>query len=282
MIRHLLLAAVLVATPFAAGAQGWTEGRHYVASPNPEAPREDGKISVDEFFWYGCPSCYAFEPHLLNWLETKPADVEFTRYAASLSPAWRLHARAFYTADSLDVIDRVHAALFHAIHEERNALGTPEAIAEVFADEAGVDAEAFQRAFDSFGVETRLRRGDQLARRHQLQGVPTVIVNGKWITGPTMAQGYERLAALIDHLVELERTAAPAGSAASDESAAQDEPAAQDATATAADATAQPAEALETADEPQAGSVTALWWVWLLALVAVAAVVVVAVRRRKD
>ena len=280
MIRHLLLAAVLVATPFAAVAQGWTEGRHYVASPNPEAPSEDGKITVEEFFWYGCPTCYNLEPHMLKWLETKPADVEFTRYAASLSPAWRLHARAFYTADSLDVIDPVHAALFHAIHEERNPLGTPEAIAEVFAEAGGVSAEAFQRAFDSFGVETRLRRGDQLARRHQLQGVPTIIVNGKWITGPSMAQGYERLAPLIDHLVELERAAAPA--AAADEPAAQDETATQEARATADDAPAQPAEALETTDEPPAGSATSLWWLWLLVLVAVAAVVIVGVRRKRD
>ena len=146
MIRQLVLAALLV-TPLAAGAQTWVEGRHYVESPNPEAPREDGKISVDEFFWYGCPSCYAFEPHLLKWLETKPADVEFTRYGASLSQSWRLHARAFYTADSLDVIDPVHAALFHALHEERNPLDTPEAIGEVFAEAADVDAETFQRAF---------------------------------------------------------------------------------------------------------------------------------------
>ena len=277
MIRQLVLAALLV-TPLAAGAQTWVEGRHYVESPNPEAPREDGKISVDEFFWYGCPSCYAFEPHLLKWLETKPADVEFTRYGASLSQSWRLHARAFYTADSLDVIDPVHAALFHALHEERNPLDTPEAIGEVFAEAADVDAETFQRAFDSFGVETRLRRGDQLARRHQLQGVPTVIVNGKWITGPTMAQGYAQLAALIDHLVALERAAAPAGGTTDAASVAEAAPTEM----AQADAVAQPTEALDTSDEPQAGTATALWWIWLLVLFAVAAIVWFGVRRKRD
>ena len=115
MIRQLVLAALLV-TPLAAGAQTWVEGRHYVESPNPEAPREDGKISVDEFFWYGCPSCYAFEPHLERWLASKPDDVEFVRIHASLSPSWRIPARAFYAAEALGVVDQVHRPLFDAIH----------------------------------------------------------------------------------------------------------------------------------------------------------------------
>ena len=107
MIRHLLIAVALLATPFATTAQEWVEGRHYQAVPNPEAPRADGKITVSEFFWYGCPSCFAFEPHLTEWLKNKPEDVEFNRYAASLAQGWRLHARAYYTAESLGVVDQV-------------------------------------------------------------------------------------------------------------------------------------------------------------------------------
>lgn len=275
MIRHLLLAVALLVTTLPATAQEWVEGRHYQPVPNPQDAREDGKIEVVEFFWYGCPSCYAFEPHLESWLETKPADVEFTRYAASFAQPWRVHARAYYTAESLDVVEQVHGALFTAIHEGRNPLNTPEAIGRVFADAANVDAETFQRAYDSFGVETRLRRGDQLARRYQLQGVPTIVVNGRWVTGPQAAQGYERLISLVNHLVELER-GAPAPAAGT----AADTPSTDDAT-TSPQPVAQPEAAVTADDEPEAGTAASMWWVWLLALVAIAAFVIIGVRRNK-
>ncbi len=281
MIRHLLLAAALLAVTLPAAAQEWVEGRHYLPVPNPQEAREDGKIEVVEFFWYGCPSCYTFEPHLNEWLETKAADVEFTRYAASLAQPWRVHARAYYTAESLDVVDRVHGALFHAIHEDRNPLNTPEAIGEIFSDAADIDAETFQRAYDSFGVETRLRRGDQLARRYQLQGVPTVVVNGRWVTGPQAAQGYERLVSLVNHLVELERGApAPASGAesATEHTAEAEQPTEQPTEQPAA----QPAEAMTADTADTADTAASMWWVWLLALVAIAAFVIIGVRRNKS
>lgn len=270
MIRHLLLSVALLATTLPATAQEWVEGRHYQQVANPQDAREDGKIEVAEFFWYGCPSCYAFEPHLNQWLTTKAADVEFTRYAASLAQPWRVHARAYYTAESLGIVDQVHGALFRAIHEDRNPLNTPEAIGQVFADATGVDAEAFQRAYDSFGVETRLRRGDQLARRYQLQGVPTVVVNGRWVTGPQAAQGYERLISIVNHLVELER-GAPAPTVSTADAAEQP----------AEPPSAQPEEAVAADESPDAGTAASMWWVWLLALVAIAAFVVIGVRRNK-
>ncbi|MEX0900771.1 MAG: thiol:disulfide interchange protein DsbA/DsbL [Gammaproteobacteria bacterium] len=270
MIRHVLLATALLAVTLPAAAQEWVEGRHYQQVPNPQDARDDGKIEVAEFFWYGCPSCYSFEPHLNEWVASKAADVEFTRYAASLAQPWRVHARAYYTAESLGIVEQVHGALFRAIHEDRNPLNTPEAIGRVFIDAAGVDAEAFQRAYDSFGVETRLRRGDQLARRYQLQGVPTIVVNGRWVTGPQAAQGYERLISLVDHLVELERGApAPQSNAESAAAPAVEQP------------TAQPVAAVDADDEPDAGTAASMWWVWLLALVAIAAFVIVGVRRNK-
>ncbi len=278
MIRYLLLATALFAVTLPAAAQEWVEGRHYQQVPNPQESREPGKIEVAEFFWYGCPSCYSFEPHLDEWLETKAADVEFTRYAASFAQPWRVHARAFYTAESLGVVEQVHGALFRAIHEDRNPLNTPEAIGRIFADAADVDAEAFQRAYDSFGVETRLRRGDQLARRYQLQGVPTIVVNGRWVTGPQAAQGYERLIAIVNYLIERERGApAPAASTTDDADTATPQPSDQPSDQPAV----QPDEAVDADEAADAGTATSMWWVWLLALVAIAAFVIIGVRRNK-
>lgn len=204
-LRQIAAAALLVVT-FGAQAQ-WTEGVHYEVLTNvPELPAGD-TIQVLEAFWYGCPSCYNLEPHIQRWLATKPDDVEFVRIAASMAPSWRVHARAFYTADALDVVDEVHVALFNAIHLQRNPLNTVDAIAAVFEEHAGVDHEAVTTAYRSFDVDTRMRRGDQETRRYRLGAVPTVIVAGKYRTDPGRAQGFGNVMRVVDHLVELERRA---------------------------------------------------------------------------
>lgn len=204
-----IAAAALLSVAFGAQAQ-WTEGVHYEVLTNvPERPAGD-TIQVLEAFWYGCPSCYNLEPHIQRWLATKPDDVEFVRVAASMAPSWRMHARAFYSADALDVVDEVHVALFNAIHLQRNPLNTVDAIAAVFAEHADVDRDAFIAAYGSFDVDTRMRRGDQEVRRYRLGAVPTVIVAGKYRTDPGRAQSFANVMRVVDHLVELERRARPA------------------------------------------------------------------------
>lgn len=205
-VARLTAAALLLAFAFPAGAQ-WTAGVHYEVLTNVPVPAAGDTVEVMEAFWYGCPSCFNLEPHIQRWHATKPADVTFVRVAASLAPAWRVHARAYYTAEALGVVDRVHIALFNAIHLQRNPLNTVDAIAAVFAEHAAVDRDAFTTAFGSFDVDARMRRGDQQARRYRLSAVPSVIVAGKYRTDPGRAQGFENVMPIVDHLVELERRA---------------------------------------------------------------------------
>lgn len=204
MAVRALVVSLLFALPAAAGAQ-WTEGQHFERLPAAQARADDGRIEVVEVFWYGCPSCYNLEIHVQRWLQSKPADTDFVRVAASLAPSWRVHARAYYTADALGVVDRVHQALFDALHLERNPLNTVESIASVFSEHAGIALDQFQPAFASFGVDARMRRGDQFTRRHLVSSVPTVIVNGRYRTDPGRARGYENVMQVVDHLIELER-----------------------------------------------------------------------------
>lgn len=198
----------LLLLPLAAAAQGaFVEGTHYQRVDPVQERSGDGPIEVIEVFWYGCPSCFNFEPHIQRWEKEIPDDVQFTRVAASMNPSWRVHARAFYAAEVLGVLDRVHDELFRAIHIERRQLNDGDALAKFFA-EHGVSEEEFRRTYSSFAVETRMRRGDQLVRRYRLGGVPAVVVAGKYRTDPGMARSYERLVEIIDYLVEKERRAA--------------------------------------------------------------------------
>ncbi len=203
-MRGLLLAAALLALPFTAAAQ-WVEGEHYERVETPDKPREDGKIEVVEAFWYACPTCYNLEPFIERWLETKPDDVAFVRIHASLSPSWRIPARAFYAAESLGILDQVHRPLYDAIHIGRNALSDMDTIAHLFEENADVAPDAFRAAYSSFGVDRRMRQGDQRLRQFRVSGVPTLIINGKYRTTPSRAKGYRETIQLIDYLIEQER-----------------------------------------------------------------------------
>lgn len=203
-MRGLLLSAALLALPFAAVAQ-WVEGVHYDLVETPDQPRADGKIEVIEAFWYACPTCYNLEPLIERWLETKPDDVVFVRIHASLSPEWRIPARAFYAAESLGVLDQVHQPLYDAIHIGRNALNDVDTLARIFEANADVAPEAFRAAYSSFGVDRRMRQGDQRVRQFRITGVPTLIINGKYRTTASRARGYRETIQLIDYLIEQER-----------------------------------------------------------------------------
>ena len=200
----MLIVAALLAPPFAAAAE-WVEGVHYERVEVPDEARADDTIEVVEAFWYACPTCYNLEPHLERWLASKPDDVEFVRIHASLSPSWRIPSRAFYAAEALGVVDQVHRPLFDAIHIGRNALNDIETLATIFTEHAGVAREDFRKAYSSFAVDRRMRQGDQRLRQFRVQGVPTLIINGKYRTTPGRAQGYPQTIELIDYLIELER-----------------------------------------------------------------------------
>ena len=154
------------------------EGRDYLRLPTPVPPATPDKVEVIEMFWYGCPHCYELEPVAQEWLKRKPENVVFTRIPVAFGANWEPGARAYYAAEALGVLEKLHQPLFDAFHQRRK-LSTEDELAAFFA-EHGVDAEAFRKAYTSFQTETQLRRGNQLAQRYGVRGVPTVIVNGKY------------------------------------------------------------------------------------------------------
>jgi thiol:disulfide interchange protein DsbA len=197
----------LVATE-AAGAP--TTGRfelgvHYLRlSPTQPTSSNPDQIEVCEVFWYGCPHCNDLDPMLEQWRQTKPDYVNFVRVPAVWNPELLLHARAFYTAEALGKAVEMHTEFFREIHERRNRLDTETKLQEFFG-RFGVDAAAFKAAFDSFAVQAKLQRADELNRRYRIGSVPTIVVNGKYTTDATMVGSYEELLVLVDELAAAER-----------------------------------------------------------------------------
>jgi protein dithiol oxidoreductase (disulfide-forming) len=180
-------------------------GRHYLRlSPTQPTSSNVDKIEVAEIFWYGCPHCFTFDPTLERWREAQPDYVSFIRVPAVWNPLLQLHARAFYTAEVLNKSAEMHSALFREIHENRNMLETPAKLQEFFG-RFGVDAATFTSTFESFAVQMKLQRADELNRRYRIQSVPTLIVNGKYTTGGGETASYEEMLELVDELVASER-----------------------------------------------------------------------------
>ena len=204
VFRNLLCIAAACILAFSAQAETFKEGVDYKVVKTPGRTEDPAKIEVREFFWYGCPHCYKLEPYLETWLKTKPDDVNFVRIPGVMNRSWETHGKAFYVAKSLGVLEQSHRNLFNAIHVDKRKLNTQKQLAGFYAD-YGIDKKTFNKAFDSFGVTSEIRQADAMARAFRIMGVPTLIVNGKYITNGRMSKDYKRWMRIVDYLVELER-----------------------------------------------------------------------------
>lgn len=194
------LLAGLLAVHGATGAEYSAPG-DYVELFQPQPVETGDKIEVREFFWYGCPHCYSLEPILQRWLKNKPANAEFVRMPAILRESWAAHARAYYTFEALEITDKLRGPLFRAIHEERRKLGDVESLAD-FVAQQGVNRKSFIETYNSSAVDSNVRRTQVIGRRYEIDGVPTIIVDGKYRTTSTMAGSHEELMKVVDFLVK--------------------------------------------------------------------------------
>jgi thiol:disulfide interchange protein DsbA len=189
------------------------EGKNFRVVTPPQPTLSGDKVEVMEIFWYGCPHCHHFEPFITKWLETLPADVAFRRFPAIFRENWVPAARAFYTAEALGVSDKMHPALFKAIHEEQLELRSNEQWAEFFAG-LGVSEADFLKAWDSIEVATKVREAMAQVQNYGIEGVPAVIIGGKYQTSAGMegVGDYDTLLKVVNALVDKVRTEAkPAG-----------------------------------------------------------------------
>ena len=194
-----LVAAALQAADIQAGKQ-------YVELNSPVPVAQPGKIEVVELFWYGCPHCFQFEPTLNPWIAKLPEDVNFVRIPALFGGLWNVHGQLFIALESMKVEQKVHDAIFHAIHKEGKKLSTPDEMAEFLATQ-GIDKDAFLKAYNSFAVKGQMEKAKKLAMAYQITGVPVMVVNGKYRFDIGSAGGPEQALEVADFLIAKERAA---------------------------------------------------------------------------
>ena len=205
-----ILATLGLMLAFGAGAVELKEGRDFERLTPPLAS-DKTRIEVTEFFWYGCPHCFDFEPVLVAWLKKLPADVSFRRVPAIFpNPKWPAAARLFYTLEAMNLVDKLHDDVFNAIHLDRRRLFEEKAVFDWVAKK-GVDTKKFAEAWSSAGVQSRVQQARELTVAAGVLGVPAVMVDGRYMA--LSSGNYGDLVATIDQLIERVRAerAAAAG-----------------------------------------------------------------------
>lgn len=202
-MRYLTRIGILILCCVSSAVLAEDAGPGFVKVVPPQPTQETDKVEVIEFFWYGCPHCYNFEPHLSEWLKTVPGNVQFIRQPAIFSSNWAPGARAYFVADALDITEKVHSDLFSAIQEQNRPMDTEEQMADFFVEQ-GVEKSAFHGAYNSFIVTTRMRQAENMPMRYGVTGVPAIIINGKYQTNGTLAKTFPKLLSVMNDLIAKE------------------------------------------------------------------------------
>jgi thiol:disulfide interchange protein DsbA len=159
-----------------------------------------GTVDVVEFFSYACPHCFEFEPTLEAWLKRKAPEIRFRRSPVPFLQNFRNFQPMYFALESLGQADAMQQKVFNAVHVEHQRLDSPEEIA-AFVAKNGVDAHKFMAAFSAFGTAAKVGQAGDLFTASGAGGVPTLMVQGRFLTSPVIAHGEQKALATVDWLV---------------------------------------------------------------------------------
>ena len=192
-LKHLILRSIAI-TSLGAGlalapASHAQTGQGYVTIQPAQPSDTAGKVEVLEFFAYSCPHCHTMEPMTERWSQTLPENVAFKRVPVAFNAGMADLQKLFYSLEALDRLD-LHEKVFQAIHRQRKRIYNFDAIADWIETE-GVDRQQFQAAFQSFGINNKVARANELAKNYNIEGTPSLAVGGRYVTSPSMTGSYE-------------------------------------------------------------------------------------------
>jgi thiol:disulfide interchange protein DsbA len=198
-VLHAMGALLALACATAAAAE-LAEGKEFTRLKSPQPVETGKKIEVIEFFSYGCPHCNDLEPFLQQWLKTAPADVQFRRVPVMFQDRWKGLAKDYYTLDAMGEDVRLSPALFQGVHGAGLPLYQDKAFFD-WAASKGLDRSKVAEIYNSFGVDSKLKRALVLAQEYNIQAVPTIVVDGKFLTSSDRIGGHGQVPAALDVLV---------------------------------------------------------------------------------
>jgi len=203
LLRPMLATVAFVAAAGASAAD-FKDGLDYntVNTPRPDTGK---KVEVLEFFMYHCPHCNVLDPVLADWVKKNNDKIVFRR----MHMGDDAQAKAFYTLEAMNALGNgMHEKIFRAIHVDHNRLNTDAALQD-FVVKNGVDKAKYVEAFNSFGVQTKLKRAQQVTTQYKLDSVPALVIDGRYTTSPAVAghgltsadAAHKAMFAVVDSLV---------------------------------------------------------------------------------
>ena len=186
LLQSLLLIASLglVSAGVTAAPNAPVEGVEYQRLPQPQPTDTGKKVEVLEFFWYNCPHCHAFEPHLAEWAKKQGDRIVLKRIPVGFRESFVPQQKLYFALEAMNRLD-LHRLVFDAIHQRRMKLNTePEIMA--FMEKQTVDQKKFSETFNSFSVQSKVARVRQLQEAFRIDGVPTVAIDGQYVTSPSI------------------------------------------------------------------------------------------------
>jgi len=171
----------------------------------PPQPIETGdRIEVIDFFWYGCPHCNELQPALEGWLKRKPSDVTLRRIPALLRDTWAPHARIFYALELLNEVERLHLKVYHSYHVEELHMAKPD-VMEQWAVKNGIERRKWVDAYFSPEVDGSLARAKRATQVYTVEGTPSLVVDGRYITSGSMAPSLKGMIPVLEDLIQIAR-----------------------------------------------------------------------------
>jgi thiol:disulfide interchange protein DsbA len=209
LLGLLATAACSADTTGATAARTWTAGADYTLIEPPQPTSTGDKVEVVEVFSYACPHCAHFQPYADELKSKLPANAQFVLIPAVFNPSWEPFARAFYTAQTLGLVDKTHQALFDALHRDHLPLGSLEALANFYAD-YGTSSGNFLSTANSFVIDAKMSHGADLIRSYGIEATPTLVVNGKYRIGANSQRniGFAEMIQIALYLAQQEATKA--------------------------------------------------------------------------
>ena len=186
LLHSLLLIASLGLASVGANAapNAPAEGVEYQRLSQPQPTDTGKKVEVLEFFWYNCPHCHAFEPHLAEWAKKQGDRIVLKRIPVGFRESFAPQQKLYFALEAMNRLD-LHAVVFDAIHQRRMKLNTePEIMA--FIEKQSIDSKKFGETFNSFSVQSKVTRVRQLQEAFRIDGVPTVAIDGQYVTSPSI------------------------------------------------------------------------------------------------
>ncbi len=176
-------------------------GKDYKRLNQPQPTSTGSKIEVLEFFFYGCSHCYHLHPLISEWEKKMPKDVELQYVPVIFNESWEPMARTFYALEALGKRKQLHDALFDAWNVQNTDLSDESHIAD-FVAKYGVDRAKFGAAYNSFSLQSKIARSNQLVQSYGVRGTPTIAVDGKYvITG----LGPDETIRVLDEVIKIAR-----------------------------------------------------------------------------